>query len=164
MSHSQSVYMRTLARAAEVIGGFEALAAYLDVRPIYLHAWMNGTLETPPDVFLQVVDLLMYEQSGDRGALLRLEGAARGVLTLQHASRAAHLERYVERELQRGDNAHDSFDLHARDGSASRRQAGSHGVHGRVTPQHDRGIVFERSSRQVVAAPGGPHANDEVVR
>ena len=61
MSHSQSVYMRTLARAAEVIGGFEALAAYLDVRPIYLHAWMNGTLETPTDVFLKVVDLLMCE-------------------------------------------------------------------------------------------------------
>lgn len=61
MSHSQSVYMRTLARAEEVIGGFEALAAYLDVRPIYLHAWMNGTLETPTDVFLKVVDLLMYE-------------------------------------------------------------------------------------------------------
>ncbi len=61
MSHSQSVYMRTLARAAEVIGGFEALAAYLDVRPIYLHAWINGTLETPTDVFLKVVDLLMYE-------------------------------------------------------------------------------------------------------
>jgi hypothetical protein len=61
MAHSQSVYMSTLRRAAEVIGGFEALAAYLDVRPIYLHAWMNGTLETPTDVFLKVVDLLMYE-------------------------------------------------------------------------------------------------------
>ena len=61
MAHSPSVYMRTLRRAAEVIGGFEALAAYLDVRPLHLHAWMNGTHETPTDVFLKVVDLLMYE-------------------------------------------------------------------------------------------------------
>ena len=62
MAHSYSVHMRTLRRAAEVIGGFEALAAYLDVRPLHLHAWMNGTHETPTDVFLKVVDLLMYEQ------------------------------------------------------------------------------------------------------
>jgi len=61
MSHSQSVYMRTLARAAEVSGGFEALAAYLDVPPTYLHAWMSGARETPTDVFLKVVDFLMYE-------------------------------------------------------------------------------------------------------
>lgn len=61
MAHFYSVYMRTLRRAAEVIGGFEALAAYLDVRPLHLHAWMNGTHETPTDVFLKVVDLLMYE-------------------------------------------------------------------------------------------------------
>ena len=61
MAHSYSVYMRTLRRAAEVIGGFEALAAYLDVRPLHLHAWVNGTHETPADVFLKVVDLLMYE-------------------------------------------------------------------------------------------------------
>ncbi len=62
MTHSQSVYVRTLVRAAEVMGGFEALAAYLDVRPIHLHAWMNGTRETPADVFLKVVDFLMYER------------------------------------------------------------------------------------------------------
>jgi len=61
MSHSQSVYMRTLARAAEVIGGFEALAAYLDVPPTYLHGWMSGERETPTDVFLKVVDFLMCE-------------------------------------------------------------------------------------------------------
>jgi hypothetical protein len=61
MAHSRSVHMRTLRRAAEVIGGFEALAAYLDVRPLHLHAWMNGTHETPTDVFLKVVDLLMHE-------------------------------------------------------------------------------------------------------
>jgi hypothetical protein len=61
MVHSHSVYTRTLRRAVEVIGGFEALAAYLDVRPLHLHAWMNGTHETPTDVFLKVVDFLMHE-------------------------------------------------------------------------------------------------------
>ncbi len=62
MARSHSVYVRTLRRAAEVIGGFEALAAYLDVRPRLLHAWMNGTHETPTNVFLKAVDLLMGER------------------------------------------------------------------------------------------------------
>ena len=56
---SQSVYTCTLARAANVIGGPEALAEYLEVRPIHLHAWMNGTYETPTDVFLKAVDFLL---------------------------------------------------------------------------------------------------------
>ena len=52
-------YARALARAAEMVGGVEALALKLHFPPTLLRAWINGTHEVPVPVFLTVVDLLM---------------------------------------------------------------------------------------------------------
>jgi hypothetical protein len=52
------VYLRTLRRAAELIGDEEALARRLKVTPSHLALWMQG-LETPPThIFLRAVDLV----------------------------------------------------------------------------------------------------------
>ena len=52
-------YARALARAAELVGGVEALALELHFPPALVRAWINGTHEVPVPVFLAVVDLLM---------------------------------------------------------------------------------------------------------
>jgi DNA-binding transcriptional regulator YdaS (Cro superfamily) len=50
--------MRALQRAAELLGGQEALALYLKVRPLGVKVWISGSASIPPDVFTKVVDLL----------------------------------------------------------------------------------------------------------
>ena len=59
MGHAQhTVYSRALARAAEILGGSEALGAHLQVHSAQVEVWMSG-LEAPPQhIFLKVVDLL----------------------------------------------------------------------------------------------------------
>ncbi len=54
-----TVHTRALQRAAELLGGIDALRVYLDVTPIKLGIWMRGGASPPGDVFLQVVDLLL---------------------------------------------------------------------------------------------------------
>lgn len=51
--------MRALERAAEKMGGRDKLARHLEVRETHLKYWMSGKCQTPPGVFLQVVDYLM---------------------------------------------------------------------------------------------------------
>lgn len=56
---AQTVHTRALQRAAELLGGIDALRVYLGVTPIQLGIWMRGGVAPPGDVFLQVVDLLL---------------------------------------------------------------------------------------------------------
>jgi hypothetical protein len=52
------VYVRTLERAAEILGGEQELARYLKVTPSHLALWAQG-IETPPlDYFLKAVDIV----------------------------------------------------------------------------------------------------------
>jgi hypothetical protein len=55
----RSVYTRTLERAAEMLGGEQALAEYLNVPPRRLDWWLRGDTELPTEIFLQLVDLLL---------------------------------------------------------------------------------------------------------
>lgn len=66
---AQTVHTRALQRAAELLGGIDALRVYLDVTPIKLGIWMRGGAVPPGDVFLQVVDLLLEHD----GTVLRDE-------------------------------------------------------------------------------------------
>ena len=52
------VYLRTLRRAAELLGDEEALARRLKVTPSHLALWMQGVESPPTHVFLRAVDLL----------------------------------------------------------------------------------------------------------
>ena len=56
---TQTVHARALQRAAELIGGNEALGRYLGVTPGKLELWRKGSIAPPGEVFLQVVDLLL---------------------------------------------------------------------------------------------------------
>jgi len=55
--------MRTLMRAAQLVGGPQALALKLKVTPSHLALWMSGAEPCPPNVFLHAVDLVL-----ERGA------------------------------------------------------------------------------------------------
>ena len=61
MAAARNVYVHALRRAAQTLGGVEALRAHLQVSMNQLVAWMYG--EPPPDaVFLKVADLLAEEE------------------------------------------------------------------------------------------------------
>jgi len=56
------VYIRTLARAAEIVGGAQALAFKLKVTPSHLSLWMAGLEPCPGPVFLMAVDLVLERE------------------------------------------------------------------------------------------------------
>ena len=53
------VHVRTLRRAAELVGGEQALALRLKVTPSHLALWLAGRDVPPADVFLRAVDVVM---------------------------------------------------------------------------------------------------------
>jgi hypothetical protein len=53
------VHIRTLIRAAQIVGGPEALALRLNVTPSHLALWMSGAEPCPPNIFLRAVDLVL---------------------------------------------------------------------------------------------------------
>ena len=53
-----TVYMRTLARAADILGGEGPLAQYLSVVPSHLALWLSGTESPPTEIFLRAVDVV----------------------------------------------------------------------------------------------------------
>jgi DNA-binding transcriptional regulator YdaS (Cro superfamily) len=57
------VHIRTLARAAQIVGGPQELALKLNVTPSHLALWMSGAEPCPPNVFLHAVDLVL-ERAG----------------------------------------------------------------------------------------------------
>ena len=52
------MYSRALLRAAEILGGIEALQTYLNVPAGDLRRWLRGSVKPPDHVFLRVADLL----------------------------------------------------------------------------------------------------------
>ena len=52
------VHVRTLRRAAEIVGGEVELALRLKVTPSHLALWLTGVETPPPDAFLRAVDLV----------------------------------------------------------------------------------------------------------
>ena len=53
-----TVYVRTLQRAAELVGGEEALARRLKVTPSHLALWLHGIVSPPCDYFLKAADIV----------------------------------------------------------------------------------------------------------
>ena len=62
MAISKTVHVRALRRAAQSLGGVEALRAYLQVSMSQLAGWLHGEASPPEAVFLRVVDLLAEEE------------------------------------------------------------------------------------------------------
>jgi hypothetical protein len=54
--------MRTLIRAAEIVGGAQELAFKLKVTPSHLSLWMGGLEPCPGDIFLKAVDLVLERE------------------------------------------------------------------------------------------------------
>jgi DNA-binding transcriptional regulator YdaS (Cro superfamily) len=57
-----TVHARTVQRAAEIVGGLEALAAQLDVRDENLKKWLQGALQVPQEIFLRCADIVNAHQ------------------------------------------------------------------------------------------------------
>jgi len=53
--------VRTLRRAAQILGGPAQLRKYLNVSALCLAAWMTGVDTAPTYVFLKAVDVVMEE-------------------------------------------------------------------------------------------------------
>jgi hypothetical protein len=75
------VYIRTLERAAEIVGGATELAFRLKVTPSHLSLWMGGLEPCPANIFLQAVDLVLEREISAQRAPLpakTLDDAVRG--------------------------------------------------------------------------------------
>jgi hypothetical protein len=64
----RSVRVRTLRRAADIIGGQAPLRRYLNVSALCLAAWMSGADIAPTYVFLKAVDLVMEDMTRESAA------------------------------------------------------------------------------------------------
>ena len=53
-----TVYVGTLQRAAELVGGEEALARRLKVMPSHLALWLQGVVPPPLEIFLKAADIV----------------------------------------------------------------------------------------------------------
>ena len=56
------VHIRTLARAAEIVGGPQELAFRLKVTPSHLSLWMGGLEPCPAHIFLMAVDIVLERE------------------------------------------------------------------------------------------------------
>ena len=54
----KEVRSRTLSKAAEIVGGPEALRRRLNVSALVLGVWLAGAETPPTDVFLKAVDII----------------------------------------------------------------------------------------------------------
>ena len=52
------VYLKTLQRAAQIVGGEQPLAVHLKVTPSHLALWLRGLEEPTTEAFLRAVDLV----------------------------------------------------------------------------------------------------------
>ena len=52
------LYLRTLQRAAKIVGGEQALALHLKVTPSHLTLWLKGLERPTTEAFLRAVDLV----------------------------------------------------------------------------------------------------------
>jgi DNA-binding transcriptional regulator YdaS (Cro superfamily) len=51
-----------LQRAAEIMGGEEALARHLGIAPSHLALWIRGVASPPDRVFLEAVDIVLERE------------------------------------------------------------------------------------------------------
>ena len=65
---SSRVHVRTLEKAARVLGGQAELAAYLHVRREDLAAWMDGRKTLPTSIFITVLDVIASGPATARAA------------------------------------------------------------------------------------------------
>jgi DNA-binding transcriptional regulator YdaS (Cro superfamily) len=59
------LHRRVLVRAANLIGGGEALAAFLHVPAAHVRMWIHGAAPVPTHVFLRCVDYVLDQQFSD---------------------------------------------------------------------------------------------------
>jgi hypothetical protein len=57
------IHSRALQRAAELLGGTQALCAYLQVPAGEMRRWMEDADAPPAGIFLRVVDLIVEESA-----------------------------------------------------------------------------------------------------
>jgi hypothetical protein len=66
---SNALYAACIARAAELLGGYEALAKRLGIPAQVLLRWSHGKEGIPEPVFLEVVDVLLAPLGRGQGDL-----------------------------------------------------------------------------------------------
>ena len=53
------IHMRAVQRATEIAEGVTPLAAYLQVAPVMIAAWIQGTSEVPATALLRVIEVIL---------------------------------------------------------------------------------------------------------
>src|SRR5205085_12479698 len=94
---SQSVYVRALRRAADILGEKQALRAALHVPLARLDEWLAGKSDPPMDIFLKAVDIISAPvQSAPPPAAMRAR-----ILSRESAVRIRRSQRILESSQER---------------------------------------------------------------
>ena len=67
------IHMRAVQRAAEIVGGVMPLARSLDVPPLLVYAWSEGTHDVPAEAFLRMVEILLEAEYAVCGPIAESE-------------------------------------------------------------------------------------------
>ena len=80
--------MRSVDHAAELVGGYEALAERLGVRPEQVMDWSLGLARPNTATLLFVLDLIMQETQKLSSAAVAFELARQALAKARHSSKA----------------------------------------------------------------------------
>lgn len=135
---------RTLARAAETVGGPQALAARLDVEQAALERWMAGDELPPYEMFLKALDIV--------AAGPRADPAARRASARRAQSHADRLQAAANRVRESAQRLQSSAELAQAQAALLRKKAeqedpqGSSGQFRQVQPRDGAPASNSRSS------------------
>jgi len=143
---ADTIYTKTLARAAEMHGSTQALASFLHVPENTLLRWMSGRAQMPLQAFLKLIEVLSQSERNGGGAAA-LPGAAQGEpVTFKMGENVAHCARCDGIEFVAADGRLDFIS------ELACRACGERVVHGNLIAQLAKDAI--QQSRAMTAARG----------
>lgn len=152
---ADTIYTRTLARAAEAQGSTQALASLLRVPENTLLRWMSGRAQMPLQAFLKLVDMLAQHEKS--GADTTIQEAVKGEpVTLRSGDLLARCAQCDGTEfVPTGDDPRVKFTS-----ELACRACGERVIHGNLVAQlakdavlHARTLTARRARRQAALKP-----------
>ena len=155
---ADTIYTRTLARAAEAQGSTQALASLLHVPENTLLRWMSGRAQMPLQAFLKLMEVLAQAEKNGTDTTI-LESVKGEPITPKMGDLVAHCARCDGTEfIPTGENGRVRFTS-----ELACRGCGDRVIHGNLVAQltkdavmHSRTMTAQRARRQAAMLKSSP--------
>ena len=155
---ADTIYTRTLARAAQAQGTTQSLASLLHVPENTLLRWMSGRAQMPLQAFLKLMEVLAQAEKNGTDTTI-LESVKGEPITLKMGELVAHCARCDGTEfLPTGENGRVRFTS-----ELACRGCGERVIHGNLVAQlakdavmHSRTMTAQRARRQEALLKASP--------